>query len=64
MMFNLAEFIKYNLIGGYSNGSFTKEQVNIFALNYLTKGQIVQKDFDSIQEHTNPPEETEEEITE
>ena len=40
MIFNLREFIKNNLTSGYSNGSFTKEQVNIFALNYLMKGQI------------------------
>ena len=54
MIFNLAEFIKNNLTSGYSNGSFTKEQVNIFALNYLMKGQIEQTDFDEIQEFMNP----------
>ena len=55
--FNIAEFIKTNLKSGYDNGSFSLEQVNIFALNYLMKGQITQSDFDEIQEHLNPVEE-------
>lgn len=58
MMFNLAEFIVSNLTSGFSNGSFTQEQVNIFALNYLMKGLIEQSDFDEIQKHMNPPEKT------
>lgn len=57
-MFNLSEFIVNNLTSGYSNGSFTLEQVNIFALNYLAKGYIVQADFDYIQDYMNPPEPT------
>ena len=57
-MFNLAEFIVNNLTSGYSNGSFTQEQVNIFALNYLTKGYITQSDFDYIQDFMNPTEST------
>ena len=52
-MFDIAQFIKENLKSGYDNGSFTKEQVNIFALNYLSKGQISQADFDEIQGHLN-----------
>ena len=58
MMFNLAEFIVSNLTSGFSNGSFTQEQVNIFALNYLMKGLIEQSDFDAIQKHMIPPEKT------
>jgi hypothetical protein len=50
-MFDIAQFINENLKSGYDNGSFTKEQVNIFALNYLSKGQISQADFDEIQGH-------------
>lgn len=50
-MFDIAEFIKTNLKSGYDNGSFSLEQVNIFALNYLMKGQITQADFDEIQLH-------------
>lgn len=53
-MFDIAEFIKTNLKSGYDNGSFSLEQVNIFALNYLMKGQISQSDFDEIQLHLNP----------
>jgi hypothetical protein len=53
-MFDIAEFIKTNLKSGYDNGSFSLEQVNIFALNYLMKGQISQDDFDEIQLHLNP----------
>ena len=52
--FSIADFIKTNLKSGYDNGSFSLEQVNIFALNYLMKGQITQADFDEIQLHLNP----------
>jgi hypothetical protein len=55
--FNIAEFLKTNLKSGYDNGSFSLEQVNIFSLNYLMKGQITQADFDEIQLHLNPVEE-------
>lgn len=61
MTFDLAKFIKDNLTSGFDNKSFTQEQVNIFVLNYLLKGQISQADFDYIQEYMNP---AEEEITE
>ena len=52
--FSIADFIKNNLKSGYDNGSFTYEQVNIYSLNYLSKGQISQADFDEIQFHLNP----------
>jgi hypothetical protein len=58
-MFNLANFIKSNLMSGYQNGSFTKEQVNIFALNYLNKAQISQVDFNEIHEFLTIKEESE-----
>lgn len=61
MMFDLAKFIVDNLTAGYANGSFTQEQVNIFAVNYLLKGQITQADFDYIQNFMNPKEEEPEE---
>lgn len=57
MTFNLAEFIKSNLISGYNNGTFREEQVNIFAINYLMKGQISQEDFNEIQLVLYPVEE-------
>lgn len=56
MMFNFAEFIKNNLVSGYNNGVFAIEQVNIYAMNYLMKGQITQADFDEIQLVLYPPE--------
>lgn len=61
-MFNMAEFLKDNLISGYLNGSFTLQQVSIFAFNYLSRGQITQQDFDEIQLVLYPP--IEEEIEE
>lgn len=54
---NLAEFVKGNLIGGFQNGSFTLEQVNIYALNYQMRGIITRADFDEIQLAINPPKE-------
>ena len=54
MKFNQAEFITSNLLSGYDNGSFSEEQVNIFAINYLSKAQISQSDFEDIQEHLYP----------
>ena len=44
----LNEFLRDNLISGYQNNSFTLEQVIIFAMNYLNRGQIKQEDFDQI----------------
>ena len=55
---NLAEFVKGNLISGFQNGSFTLEQINIYALNYRTRGIITQADFDEIQLAVNPPDES------
>lgn len=58
MMLN--QFLKQNLIDGYQNGSFTKEQVNIYSTNYLLNGRITQADFDEIQAVLNPEENHEE----
>ncbi len=52
----LNEFLRDNLISGYQNNSFTAEQVVIFSMNYLNKGQIKQADFDSIMAVLYPPE--------
>lgn len=57
-MFNMAEFIKENLVNGYWNGSFSKEQVHIFAMNYLMRAMISQEDFNYILEAIEPQEET------
>jgi len=56
-VFNQAEFIKNNLIGGFKNGTWNEFQVNIFAMNYLLRGVITQEDFDEIMLSMNPPEE-------
>lgn len=53
---NLAEFVKTNLVSGYQNGSFTTEQVNIFALNYQLRGIITEGDFNEIIEAITPQE--------
>ena len=44
-MFDLTGFIKENLINGFANGSFAKEQVNIFSVNYMTKGLLTEEDI-------------------
>ena len=56
---NFAQFIKDNLVGGYQSGTWSEFQVNIFAMNYLMRGNITQEDFDEIQAVLYP-EDTEE----
>lgn len=43
-MFNLAEFVKKNLVSGHLNGIFSEEQVNIYAANYMIKGVLSEQD--------------------
>lgn len=57
MSFNFSEFIINNLKDGYNNGSFSKQQVNIFSMNYLSKGQIDEEHFSDLQSFLNPVEE-------
>lgn len=52
---NLSKFLTDTLISGYQNGSFTAEQVVIFGMNYLNRGQIAQEDFDEIMLVLYPP---------
>ncbi len=42
--FDMREFVLKNLYDGYCNGSFTYQQVSIFATNFATKGIISQDD--------------------
>lgn len=56
MTFMLNDHLRNNLISGYHNGSFTKEQVTIFAMNYLNKAQITNDDFKAINEVLYPSE--------
>jgi hypothetical protein len=53
-MFNLKEFVKTNLLAGFQNGSFTKEQVNIYAANYMLKGVFTDADVAEISEAMEP----------
>ena len=59
-MFNMAEFLKVNLITGFQNGSFTGQQVSIFAMNYLMKGMLEQEDFEEVMDALKPSEVEEE----
>lgn len=47
-MFNFNDFIVENLTKGYANNSFTEEQINIFAMNYLMRGLLTKESFDFI----------------
>lgn len=59
-MFNLEEFLITNLIGGFQTGAFNEYQINIFAMNYLNRGQLTQEGFEqvsqAIENIKNPPE--------
>ena len=52
-MFNLHDFIFNNLVSGYKNGSFTKEQVSIYSVNYMTKGLFTETDVENLNEILN-----------
>lgn len=56
MIFDFSKFIVNNLKSGYSNGTWNAEQVSIFSMNYLMKGQISEAQFNELQEFMNPPE--------
>ena len=59
-MFNLEDFLITNLIGGFQTGAFNEYQINIFAMNYLNRGQLSQDGFEqvlqAIENIKNPPE--------
>lgn len=59
-MFNMADFLKGNLITGFQNGSFTEQQVSIFAMNYLMKGMLKQEGFEEVMDALKPSEVEEE----
>ena len=58
-MFDYGKFIIDNLKSGFINGSFSAEQVNIFAMNYKLKGLITDEQFNEIVEFVSPEEEAE-----
>ena len=59
-MFNLEDFLITNLIGSFQTGAFNEYQINIFAMNYLNRGQLSQQGFEqllqAIKKIKNPPE--------
>ena len=61
-MFNTEMFLKENLIRGLANGSFTAEQVGIYAYNYYRKGDISESCFNELKEMVEPKETDLEEI--
>ncbi|WP_174614713.1 hypothetical protein [Virgibacillus ihumii] len=61
-MFNMAEFLKTNLINGYREGSFTRTQITIFAINYQSKGWLTQEDVNDVLEAIQPKEEAQMQI--
>jgi hypothetical protein len=50
-MFDLKEFVLGNLKKGFDNGSFTAEQVAIYAVNYSIKGIISSDDVATLGEY-------------
>ena len=49
-MFDKEKFLKTELIKGLKNGSFTAEQVKIFAFNYMDKGHISETCFNELRD--------------
>lgn len=49
-MFDTENFLKTELIKGLKNGSFTSEQVKIFAFNYMDKGHISETCFNELRD--------------
>ena len=58
-MFDYGKFIIDNLKIGFANGSFSAEQVNIFAMNHKLKGLLTDEQFNEIVEFVSPAEEAE-----
>jgi hypothetical protein len=40
----ISEYIKDNLLACYRQGTFTKEQIAVFATNHLTAGKLSEAD--------------------
>lgn len=47
-MFNLTEYIKRNLVGGYKDGTWTESKVSQLAIGYLDKGHLTLEDIEEI----------------
>ena len=48
MGFNLTEYIKRNLVGGYKDGTWTESKVSQLAIGYLDKGHLTLEDIEEI----------------
>lgn len=47
-MFNLTEYIKRNLVGGYIDGTWTESKVSQLCVGYLDKGHLTLEDIEEI----------------
>ena len=47
-MFNLTEYIKRNLVGGFKDGTWTESKVSQLAIGYLDKGHLTLEDVEEI----------------
>ena len=47
-MFNLTEYIKRNLVGGYKDDTWTESKVSQLAIGYLDKGHLTLEDIEEI----------------
>lgn len=47
-MFNLTEYIKKNLVGGYKDGTWTESKVSQLCVGYLDKGHLTLEDIEEI----------------
>lgn len=47
-MFNLTEYIKRNLVGGYKDGTWSESKVSQLAIGYLDKGHLTLEDIEEI----------------
>ena len=47
-MFNLTEYIKRNLVGGYKDGTWTESKVSQLAIGYIDKGHLTLEDIEEI----------------
>jgi hypothetical protein len=48
MAFNLAEYIKRNLVGGFIDGTWTESKVAQLSVSYLEKGYLTMEDVSEV----------------
>lgn len=57
--FKLSEYMTNSLKSSFSNGTFGKERVDAYAMNYRLNKIISEEQLQSIIEHVNPVEDDE-----